>query len=203
MRKIYILVSCTVLFFGCSSQEDNKPKEVQRDASDIVVTKQDVKKHDKTNLHKKELKADNKDFYYSLKEKNINTDTTDKSYTKLDAQKNIKNRDQKDKIVDRKRVDTPYNYIKIDLLKSSLSKEFIVKCSSCHDDYANGIIGPSLLHKDGEFIFNRLKAYKQKEKVNVLMKDLVAKMSDRELKNISNEIAKFNENIRKMDKEKL
>ena len=42
---------------------------------------------------------------------------------------------------------TPYGHIQARLLSQRLSKEFIVACSACHDDYANGVIGPSLIDK--------------------------------------------------------
>ncbi len=41
-------------------------------------------------------------------------------------------------------------------------------------------------------------AYKKRKKVNVLMKDLVNKMSEKELKALAKEIADFNQKIRKL-----
>lgn len=207
MKNYKIIASVLLLFvlFGCSSSENNeKEKLVEREAKDIVITKEEKVKRTKEAKHKEELEGDKKGFYYSLKEKKMETDTTKETYTRLDAEKNIRNKESTTQIQEKrtKKRDSPYSYIQMDLLKSTLSKNFIVKCSSCHDNYANGIIGPSLLHKDGEFIYKTLQAYKAKEKVNVLMKDLVNNMSDEELKSLSEEIAQFNEKVREMDKDK-
>ena len=49
-------------------------------------------------------------------------------------------------------VRNPLQSINLKLVKGRLSKDFIVKCSACHDDYANGIIGPSLLNKTSDQI---------------------------------------------------
>lgn len=207
MKNYKIIASILLLFvlFGCSSSENNKTeKPVEREAKDIVITQEKRVERQEESKHKEELEGDKKGFYYSLKEKKIKTDTTEETYTRLDAQKNIRNKDSISQIQERssKKYDSPYSYIQMDLLKSTLSKNFIVKCSSCHDNYANGIIGPSLLHKDDKFIYGTLQAYKTKEKANVLMKDLVNNMSDEELKNLSVEIAQFNKQVRQMNKDK-
>ena len=93
-------------------------------------------------------------------------------------------------------VRNPYEKINLQLLKGRLSKNFILKCSACHDDYANGIIGPSLLQKNKDEIYTMIRAYKHKEKVNVLMKDLVLQMSDEEIMSLAKEIDEFNEQFR-------
>lgn len=86
------------------------------------------------------------------------------------------------------------------LLRGMLSKNFLLKCSACHDDYANGIIGPSLLKMSKEEIFNAIKAFQNKEKANVLMSDLIKRMKDDEIKSLADEIHEFNENIRTRSK---
>lgn len=90
------------------------------------------------------------------------------------------------------------NYEKLNakLLAQRLSKNYILKCSACHDDYANGVIGPSLLDKNEKEIFDMIKAYQNKTKVNVLMKDLISKMQDDEIKALADEIANFNKEMR-------
>lgn len=90
----------------------------------------------------------------------------------------------------------PLQSINKALLRGHLSKNFILKCSSCHDDYANGIIGPSLLDKTSEEIFAAIAAYKDKSKKNVLMAELVAKMSEAEIRTFAEEIAAFNAQFR-------
>ena len=81
-------------------------------------------------------------------------------------------------------------------MRGRLSKDFIVKCSSCHDDYANGIIGPSLLNKSGDEIYDMIIAYKNKEKANVLMRDLVNSMDESEVRALAKDISDFNAQFR-------
>ena len=94
------------------------------------------------------------------------------------------------------RVRSPYEHVEISMLVSKLSKNFIVKCSACHDDYANGIIGPSLISKDASFIYGTIMKYKSGEKDNILMKELVVQMKDKEIKDIADEIFVYNQKIK-------
>ena len=94
-------------------------------------------------------------------------------------------------------VRSPLQSINLKLIKGQLSKDFIVKCSACHDDYANGIIGPSLLNKTSDQIYDMIAAYKSKQKANPLMKDLVRGMDDAQIRALANEISEFNEQFRK------
>jgi len=103
--------------------------------------------------------------------------------TKLDANINIR---------------SPYERVQISLLSGQLSKNFRIKCSACHDDYANGVIGPSLISRDEEFIYQRINDFKNGKKSNPLMKDLVSMMSDEEIKGIAKEIYNFNIKIKEM-----
>ncbi len=91
----------------------------------------------------------------------------------------------------------PYESIHKSLMMKRLSKEFIVKCSACHDDYGNGVIGPSLLDKSGEQVYDMIIKYRTDREENVLMKVLVSKMTDEEIRFIADDIAAFNEEIRK------
>lgn len=90
----------------------------------------------------------------------------------------------------------PLQSINKAVLRGHLSKEFILKCSSCHDDYANGIIGPSLLDKSSDEIFASIKAYKNKTQKNVLMAELVKRLSDEQIKAFADEISEFNQQFR-------
>lgn len=94
----------------------------------------------------------------------------------------------------------PYESININLLEKRLSHNFIVKCSACHNDYANGIIGPSLLSKSENEIKDMIVAYREKTKKNVLMRELVANMSDSEIETLAKEISEFNAQVRKSSK---
>ena len=94
-------------------------------------------------------------------------------------------------------VRNPLQSINLKLVKGRLSKDFIVKCSACHDDYANGIIGPSLLNKTSDQIYDMIFAYKNKQKANPLMKDLVQTLDEAQIRALANEISEFNEQFRK------
>ncbi len=87
------------------------------------------------------------------------------------------------------------------ILAKTLSKNYIVKCSACHDDYANGVIGPSLIQKSEEEITNMIKAYKNKTKVNELMKYLVSQMKDEEIKSLAKEISNLNKEVQRQKNE--
>ncbi len=91
---------------------------------------------------------------------------------------------------------TPYASVHRSLRNKRLSKNFIVKCSACHDDYANGVIGPSLLDKSGDEVYDMIVKYKTDKEVNVLMKRLVQKMDDQEIRALADEIAQFNKEVR-------
>jgi cytochrome c553 len=89
-----------------------------------------------------------------------------------------------------------YDKLSADLLKKKLSPNFIRKCSACHDHYANGIIGPSLLTKSEAEIAKMIGEFKSNTKKNVLMVQLVKQMDDKEINALAKEIAEFNKEIR-------
>ena len=111
---------------------------------------------------------------------------TNKARTALDAYKNIRQSNQ------------AINMLILQQMKAHLSKSYILHCSACHSDYANGIIGPSLLTKGKKFIYNRLIAFKTGTKKNVLMKQLVDQLSNKKLKALASEIARFNKKVQAM-----
>ena len=92
---------------------------------------------------------------------------------------------------------SPYERVKISLIRQQLGKNFKLKCSACHDDYANGIVGPSLLGKDATFIYNKIVEFKDTKK-NPLMTELINQMSDDEIKQISQEIYEFNKRVQQL-----
>jgi len=183
MRKSFIVGSVLVLLtlVGCGEKKEKESPSESVEGK-IKIT-ENVVKEQRSSGKKVEDKGK---FYYSYNEK-----------SKEEAEEEIKNRTFTP-VEAYQRVRSPYEKVQIELLANKLSKNFIVHCSACHDDYANGIIGPSLLDKDEKFIYNRLIAYKNKTKANVLMKDLVTKMSEKELKALAKEIADFNQKIRKL-----
>ncbi len=90
---------------------------------------------------------------------------------------------------------TSYEAVNTNLITMNLSKNYILKCSACHDDYANGVVGPSLLHKSANEIADKIKAYKNLTEVNVLMKYLVSQMGDAEIESLANEIVQLNKEL--------
>ena len=85
-----------------------------------------------------------------------------------------------------------YENLNFDLMKKRLGHDVILRCSACHDDYANGIIGPSLLDKTDAQIVDMIKKYKFKEKPNPLMVQLVNGMSEQQIETMAKEIYEFN-----------
>lgn len=95
-------------------------------------------------------------------------------------------------------VRSPYEKVQISMLVKKLSKEFMVKCSACHNDYANGIIGPSLLDKTSDQILQSIADFKTGKKSNPLMNDLIKMMEDKQIKALANEIYEFNQKIKNL-----
>jgi cytochrome c553 len=171
------------MFSGCGESE-SKPQEHESVAGSaaIKVTEGAVDTH----VKKGNSKENSGKFYYSYnKEKNASGYNAEDSKTRttIDAYLNIK---------------SPYEKVKITMMIKQLSREYVIKCAPCHDDYANGIIGPSLLDKNATFIYNRITDFKTGKRKNVLMKELVEQIEDEKLHTIADEIARFNAEIRKM-----
>ncbi len=213
MKKISIittLVSSAIvvsLLTGCG---EDKPKEQVAKKEQSTATVAKTASTDATpqievvvNKNAKEIKvkekatdkAQSKSYYYdynikseydeNAKPANEDAGVRAKPRTAIDANMNIR---------------SPYEEVQISLLVGKLSKEFIVKCSACHSDYANGVIGPSLLGKNSDEIFNSIAAFKSGEKTNVLMTDLIKMMSEDEIRKLADEIYAFNEKIKEARK---
>ena len=186
MGKIFIL-SLLLLLSGCNNSSKEQSKSAETAPKEAIKITQNAVKTDVK--EKSEKKSDGGQFYYSLnKKKSDNNNTQDsKVRTTIDAYLHIK---------------SPYERVRITMMIKKLSKTYVIKCSPCHDDYANGIIGPSLLDKNASFIYDRIVAFKTGKKKNVLMKELVSQMDDKTLKSLAQEIANFNAQIRKMREER-
>lgn len=91
----------------------------------------------------------------------------------------------------------PYASIQAALMAKRLSKEFIVLCSACHDDYGNGVIGPSLIGKSATDVRTMIDKYSGDPNANVLMTDLVHRMDNRKIDFICEDIARFNAEVQK------
>ena len=181
------LISSTLIIAGCgTSDKENKSNEITQTATPKIIVTQDAVN---TEVIQKSSKENSGQFYYSYnKEKNSTYNADDsKQRTTIDAYLNIH---------------SPYEKVKITMMIKRLSKDYIVKCSPCHDDYANGVIGPSLLGKDSNFIYEKIMEFKSGKKKNVLMKELISQIDDAKIKSIADEIANFNTELLKMRREK-
>ncbi len=178
-KWILSLATAILLFAGCGGEAGKKEPTAQHEtAPQIKVTENAVN----TNVKETKDKSNSGQFYYSYN-KEKNTTEEPKTRTTIDAYLNIK---------------SPYEKVRITMMIKRLSNDYIIRCSPCHDDYANGVIGPSLLDKNASFIYQRIIDFKTGEKKNVLMKELVSQINDAKLKSIAEEIANFNKEIRKM-----
>ncbi len=202
IQGLLIASSFTLItaFSGCSDSSEEKSQKKQSISSssstpkiEVVQNKnaQEIKvqEKEKTKLQVK----DGKTYYYDYNIKseydqyatpaNEDASVRIKPRTAIEANMNVR---------------SPYEEVQVSLLVRKLSKKFIVKCSACHNDYANGIIGPSLLGKDTDSIFNSIADFKSGKKSNPLMNDLINMMSDKEIKDMADEIYKFNQEIKQM-----
>jgi cytochrome c553 len=201
MKTIIGTVVIAAMLIGCGESSSSKEiaKEKEADSSQIKVTQGEKRIAKAESRHSKELDKDKKGFYYTYNDKKKEEHSEDKTFTRVDAQKRVKNKVVDGKVAVREKnheAATPYQYVRIDLLKSALSHDFMVKCSACHDDYANGIIGPSLLDKDASYIFEKIMQYKVDPTKNILMYELVSQMDEESIQKIADEVAEFNKEIR-------
>ncbi len=183
-KKIWLIPIASALLFmgGCGGEPAPKENPASKEAPQIKITENVVD----TNVRASEDKSNSGQFYYSYnKEKNASDYNSEDSKTRttIDAYLNIR---------------SPYEKVRITMMIKRLSNDYILRCSPCHDDYANGVIGPSLLDKDADFIYARIMDFKTGKKKNVLMKELISQIDDQKLHEIAEEIANFNKEIRKM-----
>ncbi|TWO13128.1 hypothetical protein ZA02_08250 [Campylobacter lanienae] len=176
MKKSIIMLLGAIIFLGCSDQKEQQNELVEQNTTTNSIT---IKKGNSNNSNLSDEWAiydidGKKNIKFGIGESNQTT----KSIGAIALRR------------------APLQSINKALLKGQLSKNFITKCSACHDDYANGIIGPSLLDKTNKQIYDMIIAYQTKTKTNILMSDLVNAMSDQEIKDIANEISEFNKQFR-------
>jgi cytochrome c553 len=178
-KSLGIIFSLMLIFLsGCGDKQETEDTTEAQTGAGIVVTENAVKALAKEG----KSKENSGKFYYSYnKEKKEDEDV--KVRTELDAYRDIK---------------SPYERIQITLMIKQLSPDYHLLCSACHDDYANGIVGPALLDKNATFIYDRMMAFKTGAKKNPLMQQLVNRIDTERLKNIAKEIERFNKAIKEM-----
>ena len=185
MRKTVKFITMGAVLFalnGCDEKKSQEGVSEAQSGAGIVVTEGAVKALKKEGASKE----NSGQFYYSYnKEKGddgYNAETT-KVRTELDAYRAIR---------------SPYERVQITLMIQQLSPDYRLLCSACHDDYANGVIGPALLDKNATYIYDQIIAFKTGKKKNVLMEQLVNHIEEDRLKAIAKEIERFNRQILEM-----
>ena len=181
MNKIIVLGCILFIFSACSEKKEDKTQAV----TSKIATASDIKVSQDEHAYESKVKSaedtGDRSYYYSY---NKPIQKPHEVRTSVKANMNVR---------------SPYEDIRISMVVKRLSKNYIVKCSPCHNDYANGLIGPSLLHKDADFIYKTILQYKSGEKKNVLMVSMVKRMSDNEIEVLSKEIESFNKEIANMN----
>jgi cytochrome c553 len=205
-KKSFLFATTFLIIVGFCACGDKKESDEKNDVLtsktntstpqiEVVANKNEYAmkvKSDKKMLEKGRS-ANKKSFYYDYGEKseydqnaqpaNPDASVRVRPRTLLDAQMHIR---------------SPYERVQVSLLSRQLSPTFRLKCSACHDDYANGVLGPSLLGKDADYIYNKIIAFKTGKKKNVFMNDLIHHMSNKEIKAIAEDIYSFNLQIQKI-----
>ena len=187
------IVALSIILSGCGGSDDEVKKEEKssinrgieiisnKNAKEIKVKEKSIDKN-----RSKSYYYDygiNSEYDQNAQPANRDASVRVKPRTKLDANMNIR---------------SPYERVQISLLSGQLSHNFKIKCSACHDDYANGVIGPSLISRDSDYIYQKISDFKSGKKSNPLMNDLIKKMSNDEIKTLANEIYEFNKKIKNM-----
>lgn len=200
LKNILLIAGVTLFFVACSDKPSDDSKKIT-ESNNIVTSspKIEIVANDNANAIKvvqkeqKDHTQNGKNYYFSYGIKSKYD--PDSQPANKDASVRMKPRTTLEANI---QVRSPYEEVQVSLLVKKLSKEFIVKCSACHNDYANGIIGPSLLNKTSEDILKSISDFKTGVKSNPLMDDLIKLMSDYEIKSLANEIYDFNNMIKEM-----
>ena len=203
VQNILIASSFVVVstFTGCS--ESSKEDQKKQDAIKASEHTPQIEVIANENAHEIKVKQKESDASQS---KSYYLDYNIKSEYDQNAQP--ANKDASVRVKPRTSIDanmhvrSPYEQVQVSMLVNKLSKKFIVKCSACHNDYANGVIGPSLLGKDSDYIYDKIADFKSGKKSNPLMNDLINIMSDKEIREMADDIYEFNKEIEAMRKEK-
>ena len=201
LLTLAISMTMVLLVSGCGG---DKPQDVQK-AKKIATESTAPKIEVVANKNAKKIKVvskahdknQSKSYYYDY---NINSEYDPNAEpANKDAAVRVKPRTKLDANIN---IRSPYEHVQIELLVKRLSKTFRIRCSACHDDYANGIIGPSLLSRDADYIYNKINDFKTGKTSNPLMDDLIKMMSDEEIRILADEIDAFNQEVKKIREKK-
>ncbi|WP_419763914.1 MAG: c-type cytochrome [Arcobacter sp.] len=77
-----------------------------------------------------------------------------------------------------------------------VSQNFKSKCASCHGVDGKGILGPNLFGKTSQEIYTSLIEYKSGRKENPIMRGLLMKIEESELKELADEIGSFKDKVK-------
>ena len=193
-----LLLGSLIAFVGCGDESKDAPKSAKTEtqAPKIEIVANENSKEIKVAIKENNGSAVNT-FYKGM----TNTDGLKHGYNpnsqpaNEDASVRVKPRTTVDANM---HVRSPYEEVKLSLLVGRLSKKFMIKCSACHSDYANGVVGPSLLGKSSDDIFNSVMDFKTGKKSNPLMDGLIDHMEDAEIRELADEIYTFNQKIKEM-----
>lgn len=199
LALLCIVATSLGLLSGCSDSNKQEGKEKEAASEVTSAQKIEVVKNENAQEIKVALKEgdanQSKSYYYDYNVKsaydpnaqpaNDDASVREKARSPIDANLHVR---------------SPYENVEVSMLVKKLSKEFIVKCSACHNDYANGVIGPSLLGKDADFIYGKIMKFKDGTEKNVLMKELIERMDAKEIRALADEIYEFNKKIKEMRK---
>lgn len=182
---------------GCSDNAEDKTTKKESTSKIASTPKIEVVKNEnatETKVEEKDTKKlKNESYYFSYGIKSAYDQNARPANE--DASVRVKPRTNIDANI---HIRTPYEKIQVSMLINKLSMNFLIKCSACHSDYANGVIGPSLLGKSSNYIYEKILEFKTGTKTNVLMTDLVKMMDKKEIKELADEIFNFNEKLNQM-----
>ena len=196
MIKKIVLSIVVVAFVGCGDE----PKETSNSTTTASVGAPKIEIV--ANENAKEIKVAQKDA--NSKDGTFYKGMTNDLKHSYDPHSQPANKDAAVRITPRTQIDanlhvrSPYEKLELSIIVGELSKNFRVKCSACHSDYANGVVGPSLLGKSSDEIFNSIDDFKSGKKSNPLMDGLISQMEEAEIRELADEIYAFNQKIKEM-----
>ncbi len=84
--------------------------------------------------------------------------------------------------------------------KFKVSQNYKIKCASCHGINGEGIIGLKLIGLEADEAYQMLLDYKSGRKENLVMKGLLIKLSEEDLREYADEIGEFKQRAAALQK---